>query len=130
VSEGESNLTRFYPTFLMRFFLPISMSYSKIRSQRMAIARSKGKHTQIEWHDMKQYFKNTCAKCFGNTRLTHVEKDHIIPIYLGGSDSIKNIQPLCAHCNSSKGPECFDYRPMLASFLGYDELPLSYKNPF
>jgi 5-methylcytosine-specific restriction endonuclease McrA len=36
--------------------------------------------------------------------------DHIVPVELGGSSYISNIQPLCQTCNSSKGIRIIDYR--------------------
>lgn len=96
------------------------------RRLRIQLARQKGTHTQQEWIDMKVFFRYTCASCLDGDSIV---KDHIIPIYQGGSDSIANIQPLCMRCNSSKGPNGTDYRPRLANFLG-KELPKSYTNPF
>lgn len=40
-----------------------------------------------------------------------IVKDHIEPVYSGGSDAIDNLQPLCRTCNSAKGPDTTDYRP-------------------
>jgi len=36
-------------------------------------------------------------------------KDHIVPIYRGGSDGLENLQPLCRECNTQKGPEVFNW---------------------
>ena len=36
--------------------------------------------------------------------------DHIVPLALGGSNTIDNIQPLCSACNGIKGCETTDYR--------------------
>lgn len=80
------------------------------RSVRLAEARKKGKHTKEEWAEMKEFFHNTCVKCNGDSGLVGVVKDHIKPIYQGGSDGIENIQPLCVKCNAAKGPEDKDYR--------------------
>ncbi len=73
----------------------------------MIEARKKGSHTKQEWHEMKLYFR-CCVRC--GTKNLNLVKDHIVPVYQGGSDSIKNLQPLCVKCNSSKGPNNTDLR--------------------
>jgi uncharacterized phage protein (TIGR02220 family) len=79
------------------------------RAIRMKIAKSKGSHTKEEWDEMVALFDNKCVRCGADIEGAPT-KDHIIPIYQGGSDSIFNIQPLCKQCNSSKGPENIDFR--------------------
>lgn len=79
------------------------------RSERMAAAKHLGTHSKAEWQEMKDFF-GVCVKCSGDTGLLHLDKDHIIPVYQGGSDSITNIQPLCAKCNAGKGSDTTDYR--------------------
>ena len=59
-----------------------------------------GSHTLKEWNNLKERFNNRCAFCFEEKKLT---KDHILPLFVGGSDYIENIQPLCKSCNSRKG---------------------------
>lgn len=78
------------------------------RSERLSEARKKGKHTKEEWEEMRLFF-GECVKCGNNVDLV---KDHIIPIYQGGSDGLDNIQPLCRKCNASKGADTTDYRPI------------------
>lgn len=82
---------------------------AKKRRERMAAARLLGTHTKEEWLELKSFF-NVCVRCEGESGLINIEKDHIIPVYQGGSDSIKNIQPFCALCNAKKGPDNTDYR--------------------
>lgn len=60
------------------------------------------------WEFLKREFDGCCVKC-KSTELP-VEQDHILPRYLGGSDAIENIQPLCAKCNVSKTNDSIDYR--------------------
>ena len=79
-----------------------------LRSQRMAEAKKKGTHTKEEWEALKAEFGNRCVKC--GTDEHRVEKDHIIPIFAGASDSIDNIQPLCARCNGSKFGDFFNWK--------------------
>lgn len=87
------------------------------RQYRLTIAREKGRHTKKQWLEMVSFFENTCCRCLGESNLSYVEKDHILPIYMGGSDGLDNLQPLCARCNSSKGNEQIDWRPQLAEIL-------------
>jgi len=82
-------------------------SNAQKRSERLSMARSIATHTKEDWNDMLLFFKNTCVKC-GSKEF--IVKDHIVPIYQGGSDGITNLQPLCRTCNSSKGSENIDFR--------------------
>jgi uncharacterized phage protein (TIGR02220 family) len=104
--------------------------YTNIRSKRLAEARGKGRHTKEEWEKMKSFFKNCCVFCGGEV-VDGPIKDHIIPIYQGGSDGIDNIQPACRGCNSSKGSDSTDMRIQYCEESGLkmpDEwLPMHYQ---
>jgi uncharacterized protein YdaU (DUF1376 family) len=80
----------------------------RIRAERMAAARKLGRHTTGQWNALRAFCQFKCVRC---GRKGHQDRDHIKPVYQGGSDGIENIQPLCACCNSSKGFEALDYRP-------------------
>lgn len=87
----------------------------ELNRKRVLIKRNvKGFHTKKDWERLKQIYNFRCAKCgisekdlikkWGviNKYFGMLTKDHIIPISLGGTDNIGNIQPLCISCNSSK----------------------------
>lgn len=114
------------PFTMSKFLSKNGNLYSRLRYARVADARLLGAHSKKEWEDMKRFFEETCAACLGKSGLSAVERDHIIPIYQGGSDSIKNIQPLCAKCNSQKGASAIDLRPKLSRFLN-KRLPKEYQ---
>jgi 5-methylcytosine-specific restriction endonuclease McrA len=80
----------------------------RLRSERVTAARQLGRHTVEQWEALREFCGFRCVRCGRNG---HQDRDHILPIYLGGSDGIDNIQPLCAWCNSSKGPDATDHRP-------------------
>lgn len=49
-----------------------------------------------------------CLKCGSKEHLT---LDHIVSVYLGGENTIGNLQTLCRSCNSAKSPDrIIDYR--------------------
>jgi uncharacterized protein YdaU (DUF1376 family) len=87
---------------------PVGAADKAKRSERLAAARKLGKHSPEEWQAMRDEFQ-ACLRC-GDAEAELV-KDHIKPIYQGGSDAIENIQCLCRSCNAAKGPESVDCRP-------------------
>lgn len=70
------------------------------------LKRNGGTHSKVEWLLLCFYYGNRCANCHRRKKLT---KDHIIPVSKGGTDHIKNIQPLCQSCNSSKSTKIIVY---------------------
>ena len=56
---------------------------------------------------VKRRDNNRCL-CCGSTRRLQI--DHIAPSYHGGSNSLANLQTLCAICNSIKGIKDFNFR--------------------
>jgi 5-methylcytosine-specific restriction endonuclease McrA len=56
---------------------------------------------------MKHYFGDKCLRCGSSD---HLEKDHVVPIALGGVNHITNLQPLCSTCNLLKSNTIADYR--------------------
>lgn len=66
-----------------------------------------GTYTVKEWKDLCDKYDNCCLKCGERKKLT---VDHVLPVSLGGANTIDNLQPLCKSCNSSKGTKHIDYR--------------------
>ena len=66
-----------------------------------------GSYTVVEWLALCEKYNNKCLCCKRCRKLT---ADHVIPIKLGGTSNIDNIQPLCGPCNSKKGAKIIDYR--------------------
>lgn len=79
-----------------------------LRSDRLAKARQLARHSVEQWNAVVLACGGACVICGVTGR---VVKDHIKPIYQGGSDGIENLQPLCDRCNSKKGPDSTDHRP-------------------
>lgn len=76
--------------------------------------------TGYEWKLLCSEYGNICLKCGQNKPLT---PDHVIPISLGGSNSIDNIQPLCLECNLWKHTKIIDFRkrkPVHVEQLSFD----------
>ena len=81
----------------------------KKRADRLAAARAKASHSPEQWLQLVTKFQGRCVMCGRLPTDSKVQKDHIIPIYQGGSDGIDNLQPLCRRCNTSKGPDSFNW---------------------
>lgn len=91
------------------------MRNTYLRKLRIQAAKLRGNHSPKAWTKMQIRFEGRCVRCLKVT--PKPEKDHITPIYQGGSHAISNIQPLCSCCNRSKGPERIDWRPDFAERL-------------
>lgn len=86
----------------------LAQKNSQLRTARLRAARAKGQHTAEQWQTLVQRFEGRCVRC-GVLAGECLQKDHITPIYQGGSDGIDNLQPLCRSCNASKGPDSFNW---------------------
>lgn len=91
----------------LAYYIESQRRYSRANALRLNGAR----HTEQQWQYLLWRTNGRCAKCqcFG-TKDNPITKDHIIPLSLGGTDNINNIQPLCRQCNSWKGTRIIDYR--------------------
>lgn len=88
----------------------VMSDYDDRRNYRMALARKQGIHTKAEWRALLIAYRYTCLACGRRDPDVQITKDHVIPVSMGGSDGIDNLQPLCASCNSKKGARVIDYR--------------------
>ncbi len=69
---------------------------------RRAKKENAGTHSTYETNKLLELQKNKCVYCSAD--LTKVKKhlDHIVPLHLGGSNKIFNLQWTCQKCNLSK----------------------------
>jgi hypothetical protein len=72
------------------------------RVRRFRIRNNGGVHSIEEWEAMKMQYNLTCPSCKKKEPEIKLTRDHIIAVSAGGTDDIKNIQPLCVKCNASK----------------------------
>lgn len=72
-----------------------------------------GNFTVEEFRALCERFGGVCLGC-GSVDVM-LTPDHIIPLSLGGSNRISNIQPLCKACNSKKNVNIIDCRPGAAT---------------
>ena len=79
-------------------------------NRRARKLQARGSHTDKEWQELKVFHNFTCLRCGKQEPEIKLTRDHVIPLTQGGADSIDNIQPLCAQCNSKKNNKHIDYR--------------------
>ena len=66
-----------------------------------------GSFSGEQWLSLCKYYGNRCLCCHKKKPL---EADHVIPVILGGTSDISNIQPLCRSCNAHKSRGTTDFR--------------------
>lgn len=75
---------------------------------RRARVRKAGTLTAEEWVSVLNKYGNKCIH--PGCQEKKVEIDHVVPLSIGGENSVNNVQPLCRRHNSSKHTKCTDYR--------------------
>lgn len=78
--------------------------------RRARIVGAGGSFTRAEWVALKEQYGNKCLSCGRTEAEVKITPDHVIPLALGGSNTIDNIQPLCWSCNAAKQARVADYR--------------------
>ena len=64
-----------------------------------------------DWVHLKRKYKYRCVRCSRKETLDNpLTADHVIPLSMGGSRAIGNIQPMCKDCNRIKDSNITDYR--------------------
>lgn len=77
------------------------------RRYRAKRAEADGDFSPAEFKALCEQYNNRCLSCGKKRKLT---ADHVLPLSMGGSNDISNIQPLCQPCNSGKRDRHIDYR--------------------
>jgi len=71
----------------------------QVQKRRVLLQSQRGDFTEQDWINIKNSYKNKCAYCRSDEKLTI---DHIIPLSIGGKHDKNNIVPACCSCNSTK----------------------------
>jgi 5-methylcytosine-specific restriction endonuclease McrA len=81
---------------------------AKNRNRHIKTRGGAGKVSAAEWEMILRRFENKCV--IPGCERTDLTVDHIVPLALGGTHTVDNIQPMCRHHNCSKGARAIDYR--------------------
>lgn len=79
------------------------------KKRRARINGAEGTHSETEWAELKKKYNYMCLCCKAQEPFVKLCEDHIVPLSVGGSNDISNIQPLCKSCNSRKFTKVIDY---------------------
>lgn len=104
----ENNPARIRATARKRYVENHDVAIATNHRKRARRRNAAGSYTAGEWRALVNKYDNKCLCCGrDDVKLT---MDHIVPLSMGGSNDIDNIQPLCLSCNVKKGVKMTDYR--------------------
>lgn len=79
------------------------------KMRRARLANASGFYTERQWQELKHRYNYMCLCCKRQEPLISLTRDHIVPLAIGGSNDISNIQPLCGQCNRRKSTKIINY---------------------
>lgn len=77
------------------------------QAYRARRAGTNDRFTAEELHRLFSQAEGICPACGRPAKLT---VDHIVPLCVGGSNGVANLQAICARCNFRKGARVMDFR--------------------
>jgi len=80
----------------------------QLARHRVRKLNAEGDFTGEEFEALCEKHDDVCLRCGEGDVL--LMPDHVVPLSVGGSNRITNIQPLCGSCNSWKNIKAVDYR--------------------
>ncbi len=83
-------------------------------TRRARLYKAEGNHTKLEWETLKRGYNYMCLCCKQQEPFVKLSEDHIVPLVMGGSNDISNIQPLCLPCNMRKHTKTIDFTKLYA----------------
>ena len=93
------------------------------QKRRDLLRALKEHYTQSEWEDLKRKYNYQCLGCGKREPEIKLTTDHVIPLTLGGDNTIGNIQPLHDRCNSKKGNRIIDFRILIKQHNFNEAIP-------
>ncbi len=85
--------------------------------RRARVVGARGTHTRAQFRKLAEFYGHKCLCCGEAFSLRDLEADHVVPIAMGGDNTIFNLQPLCQPCNRRKSGTHADYRPTWENYL-------------
>ena len=94
------------------FIKKVANPLARYHQQRAALMYGEeGKWSGEQWADLVQRYEGKCVCCGSKAGEGNpLTPDHVVPLAMGGANTIENLQPLCWRCNTVKGARCVDYR--------------------
>jgi len=77
----------------------VTYRVSQYRARKMGAL---GSHTFAEWMARVEFHQWRCIYCRVTLTPSTLTKDHIIPLFRGGTNYVVNLVPACKSCNSAK----------------------------
>lgn len=81
---------------------------AKRQNRRAREKNAVGRITEKEWKSVLDKYGRRCLCCRRDD--VTISMDHVVPLAVGGTNTVDNVQPLCRSCNSKKGTKTIDYR--------------------